>query len=89
MKITKRNGNIVVYDDQKIITSILKANAEVPGEDLSKKEAAALVGQIFSALASKSGIITTQEIRACTEELLRKKGYPLTARKYIDYKKQA
>lgn len=87
MKITKRNGNVVMYDDQKIITSILKANAEVPEEDISKKEAAVFVDQIFSKLAAKSSIITTQEIRECTEEILLKKGYPKTAKQYMNYKK--
>lgn len=87
MKITKRNGNVVMYDDQKIVTSILKANAEVPEEDISKNEANAIVGQIFSKLAEKSNIISTQEIRECTEDLLLKKGYPLTAKRYVEYKK--
>ena len=87
MKITKRNGNIVMYDDQKIVTSILKANAEVPGEDISKNEANAIVGQIFSKLAEKSNVISTQEIRDCTEELLKAKGYSLTAEHYVEYKK--
>ena len=28
MKITKKNGTISVYDDQKVVSSILKANAQ-------------------------------------------------------------
>lgn len=87
MKITKRNGNIVMYDDQKNIKSILKANAGVPTETISEKEAEAIVGQIFARLSESSGIITTQEIRSCTEEILTEKGYPLTAKSYMEYKK--
>ena len=77
MKVTKRNGNMVIYDDQKNIKSILKANAEVACETISEKEAAAIVGQIFSKLAETSTIITTDEIRVCTEKTLREKGYSL------------
>ena len=60
MKVTKRNGNMVIYDDQKNIKSILKANAEVACETISEKEAAAIVGQIFSTLAETSTIVTAQ-----------------------------
>lgn len=88
MKVTKRNGNMVIYDDQKNIKSILKANAEVACETISEKEAATIVGQIFSKLAETSTIITTDEIRVCTEKTLREKGYPMTAKAYMDYKKK-
>ena len=43
MKVTKRNGNMVIYDDQKNIKSILKANAEVACETISEKEAAEML----------------------------------------------
>ena len=32
MKITKRNGNLVIYDDEKLVRSILKANSETDEE---------------------------------------------------------
>ena len=88
MKITKRNGFVVLFDDEKIVSSILKANAEVACETISEKEATAIVGQIFSKLAETSTIITTDEIRVCTEKTLREKGYPMTAKAYMDYKKK-
>ena len=43
MKVTKRNGNVVLFDDEKIIRSILKANSEVPEEELMPKEETVVV----------------------------------------------
>ena len=86
MKITKKNGNITVYDDQKVVKSILKANAETTLEDISEKVAVALADDVFSQLTEKSEFITTKEIRNCVYELLLDRGYPETAKKYMEYK---
>lgn len=87
MKITKRNGNITVYDDEKLIRSILKANSEVPQEDLSETIAARLADDVMAELTAVSEIITTGEIRTALCALLREKGYPLTAEHYMGYRK--
>ena len=54
MKVTKRNGNVTIYDDDKIVTGILKANAEVPrGEDLSKAEAYNIAEECLNRLTAE------------------------------------
>lgn len=87
MKITKRNGNLVLFDDEKVAGSILKANAGITLEELSEKAAAAMAGEVFARLSEGESIISTQDIRACVQELLIEKGYPLTAQAYMEYKK--
>ncbi len=88
MKVTKRNGNVVLFDDDKIVSSILKANAEVPTEDLSKQAAAFLAGEAIGRLAEREDIITTQDLRLGVEKRLYEKGYPLTAKRYMEYVKR-
>ena len=87
MKITKRNGTVVVYDDEKIIASIRRANAETDEQPLTQAEAASLADTVFTRLTRDNDIITTQEIRGCVCELLREKKLPKTAERYRDYKK--
>ena len=48
MKITKKNGIVTVYDDEKVIGSILRANAEAPGEAITEAGAAAIADEVFS-----------------------------------------
>ncbi len=87
MKITKRNGNVVVYDDEKVAKSILKAAADSGSERLSEKMAVALADEVFAGLTQEEEIITTQEIRDRVYLLLCERGFPLTARRYLEYKK--
>ena len=70
MKITKRNGFVVLFDDEKIVSSILEANAEVPEEELSKQAAAFLAGEVIGRLAEREDIITTQDVREGVEKKL-------------------
>ena len=88
MKITKRNGFVVLFDDDKIVSSILKANAEVPEEELSKQAAAFLAGEVIGRLAERQEIITTQDVRVAVERKLVEKGYPLTAKRYMEHIKK-
>ena len=83
MKITKKNGHETLYDDEKVISSILKANAETSGEKLSRTIAA----DVFNRLTAENEIITTAEIRECVDLILRERGYPETAKRYTEYKK--
>ena len=87
MKITKRNGNVVLYDDVKVASSILKANEGVVMEDITEKAAAALAGDVFARLTEQDAIISTREVRDCVYALLLEKGYPRTAKQYLEYKK--
>ena len=87
MKITKRNDNITLYDDEKLVRSILNANREVPREEMSEAVAARLADEVMAGLTADNEIITTAEIRAALYALLREKGYPLTAEHYMNYQK--
>ncbi|MCR5575936.1 MAG: hypothetical protein K6F56_02885 [Oscillospiraceae bacterium] len=86
MKITKRNGNVVVYDDEKIIQSILKASA-VAGEEVSEKTAAYIAGEVFARLSASEDIFSTEDVRKCVYKALYHKGYTQTAKIYAEYKK--
>ena len=86
MKITKRNGNITMYDDEKVVRSILKANGDTE-ETMTEAVAASIADDAFSRLTEENEIITTQEIRECVTSLLIERGYGLTAKAYAEYKK--
>ena len=86
MRITKRNGNPVIYDDDKLVSSILKANRETD-EELSPAAAAYLSDVVIGRLAKEHDIITTALIRAGVTRALRERGLPMTAQKYRDFSK--
>ena len=88
MKITKRNGSIVLFDDEKVKNSILKANACVSGETLSAKKAGAIANEAFDSLMKDREMVMTAEVRAYVYALLKEKGYPKTAECYWTYKKE-
>ena len=87
MKVTKRNGNVVLYDDEKIIQSILRANADTLAEELSEKTAAYIAGAVFARLSGEEDLFTTEDVRKCVYEMLRQKGYVQTAEQYMQYRK--
>ena len=87
MKVTKKNGKVVLFDDEKVIASILKANAEVPSEAMMRKTAQRYANEVFDRLTEQSEIITTSEVRRCVAEVLREKGRPQTAEHYLGFKK--
>ena len=87
VKITKKNGNVTMYDDEKVVRSILRANAEVREEPLSEKEAAAIANRVFAKLTAEYEVITTADIRDCVGAILVEKGLPQTAEKYLTYQK--
>ena len=86
MKVTKRNGNLVIYDDQKLVSSILRANSETD-EELSTNAAAYLSDVVIGRLAKEHDIITTALIRDGVYRALLEKGLPMTAQKYRDFSK--
>jgi len=87
MQVTKKNGKVVVVDDEKVVASILKANAEVPSEAMTRKTAQRYASEVFDRLTDRSEIITTAEVRDCVAEVLREKGRPHTAEHYLAYQK--
>lgn len=87
MKITKKNGTISLYDDEKVVKSILNANADVPGESISPAVAAAFADTVFNRLTARYSVITTSDVRECVIALLQEKGFAGTAACYRDYLK--
>ena len=87
MKVKKRNGNIVLYDDKKMIASILNANSRSPLDMISERIAADIADEVIDRLAEKSSVISTKEIRECVYEVLCERGFHQTAKEYIEYVK--
>ena len=87
MKITKRSGSVVLFDNDKVRASILKANAVVNGEMMSKKMAETIADEAFDSLTKERELITTAEVRAYVYALLKERGYPKTADAYWQFKK--
>ena len=87
MKIAKRNGNIVLYDDEKVVKSIMNAN-EGTEEPLTVKQAEYLADAVMSKLIKEHSIVTTQMIRDGVYEALNEKDLWITAKRYIEYKKE-
>ena len=86
MKITKRNGNIVFYDDEKVVNSIMNANKGT-GEELTPKQAEFLADAVLGRLIKENPIVTTQMIREGVYEALREKELWLPAKEYMEFKK--
>ena len=86
MKITKRNGNITMYDDEKVVKSILKANGDTK-ENMTEAAEADIAAVVFARLTAENEIISTKEIRDCVMAVLAENGYVQTAKAYEEYKK--
>ena len=87
VKITKKNGTVSLYDDEKVAASILKANAEAPDEIMTKSMAAALADEVFARLTEEHDFITTADVRKCVTALLKERGLTDTAARYDAYQK--
>ena len=87
MKITKKNGNETIYDDEKVINSILKANEGTSEKSLTRAVAADIAAVVFSRLTAENEIITTAETRECVDRILQERGFTETAKSYREYKK--
>ena len=87
MKVTKKNGNIVLFDDDKVIRSMLRANADTEEETLSECAADYIAGEVFARLAKERVLLTTQDVRQCVNDMLIQKGLPETAKMYMQYHK--
>ena len=89
MKITKKNGLVCLFDDTKVIKSILKACADTDGERISEKMAEALADEVLERLTARHDVITTADVRACVFALLLERGFPKTAESYRGFKKES
>ena len=87
MKIAKRSGNLVFYDDEKVINSIMKAN-EGTGETITPKAAEYLTDAVLGKLVRNNSIVTTQMIRDGVYEALNERDLWLTAKRYREFKKE-
>ena len=89
MKITKRNGRVCLYDDDKVAKSILRASADTEREEISPAAATALADEVFVRVTAQHEIITTEEVRACVFALLLENGLTETAKSYMEFMKQS
>ncbi len=87
MKITKRNGMVCLFDDEKVARSILKANADADTETISPALAQAIANEVFARLTREQEIITTADVRASVFDLLLEQGLPETAKCYMEFGK--
>lgn len=87
MKISKRSGSMVFYDDEKVVRSIMKANEETD-EELSEKSAEFLADAVLGRLIKNNTFVTTQMIKDGVYEALKERGLWLTAKQYAEYKKE-
>lgn len=87
MKIAKRNGNLVFYDDEKVVKSIMNANRETE-EALTEKQAEFLADAVLGRLIKNNSFVTTQMIRDGIYEALNERDLWLTAKRYREFKKE-
>ncbi len=88
VKITKRSGNIVIYDDEKVVNSIMKANKGT-GEPLSVKAAEYLADAVLGRLVKNNTFVTTEMISDAVYDALIERDLWLTAREYKGFRKEA
>ena len=86
MKISKRSGSMVMYDDEKVVRSIMKANEETE-EPLTQKAAEFLADAVLGRLIKNNSFVTTEMIREGIYEAPKERGLWLTAKQYKEYKK--
>ena len=86
MKISKRSGSMVMYDDEKVVKSIMNANEETE-EPLTQKAAEFLADAVLGRLIKNNSFVTTEMIREGIYEALKERGLWLTAKQYKEYKK--
>jgi ribonucleoside-triphosphate reductase len=87
--IRKRDGRLVVYDQEKIAQAIIKAVQAVGGSDFKKAtDIAREVGGILSVLYKDNRVPTVENVQDLVEKILIEKGHAQTAKAYILYRKQ-
>lgn len=85
MQIKKRNGQVVDFDSQKIITAIYKA-ADETHEEIGLVPMQEVVIPIIDAVRGSEDILTVEEIQDLVEDSLMEAGFKKTAKAYILYR---
>lgn len=86
-QISKRDGEIVNYDSNKIINAIVKASEEVD-EDLSDSDLSSILSTVEDELLACDDVITVEFIQDRVEEALLEHNKFKVARAYITYREQ-
>ena len=86
-QISKRDGEIVNYDADKIINAFLSAG-EDSGEDIGKDAVRSILTYVEDVLADIDGVVTVEQIQDAVEEALLHTGFIATARSYIQYRER-
>ena len=86
--VTKRNGDIVEFDFEKIINAIQRANNET--EEMEQQEVLHVVSSVVERIEdnSEANNIHVEEIQDIVEEELMLSGHTKTAKAYILYRKK-
>ncbi|MFT4005746.1 MAG: anaerobic ribonucleoside-triphosphate reductase [Lacrimispora sp.] len=86
IKVQKRDGRIVEYDREKIVTAIRKANAEVEASERAEED---MIGLILDYVEShKDEVVNVETIQDMIESGLVKKNKYTLSKKYIIYRYQ-
>lgn len=86
-QISKRDGEIVNYDPNKIINAIVKASEEVD-EDISDSDLSSILSTVEDELLACDDVITVEFIQDKVEEALLEHNKFKVARAYITYREQ-
>ena len=86
-QISKRDGEIVNYDPNKIINAIVKASEEVD-EDISDSDLSSILNTVEDELLACDDVITVEFIQDRVEEALLEHNKFKVARAYITYREQ-
>lgn len=87
MKVIKRNGSEVLYNQQKIKDAVSKANAEVSRvERLSQAQITAIANNVTKIVEQSAHAVSIEDIQNYVEkEIMAMRGYEV-AQKYITYR---
>ena len=82
MKIIKRNGSEVVFDNSKIIAAVTKANNVVPAaQQLSKQQIHAIADHVQAVCGARNHAMNVEEIQDLVENAIMDTGAHEVARK--------
>ena len=84
--IRKRDGRIVAFDRDKIVSAVFKAAKAVGGEDYQLAEELADAAAKYLATKKGNGIPSVEEVQDAVEKVLIETGHAKTAKAYILYR---
>ncbi len=88
-RVMKRNGDVVLFDREKIVVAIYKAAASIGGHDreLSERITEQVMGDLGAAYSNEVPP-TVEDIQDIVERVLIKSGHARTAKAYILYRNE-